>query len=48
MSLQVPLLSHRRTQTTCLITEGYVFKSLNSDAVKVNMALAEGYKKMKL
>jgi carbonic anhydrase/acetyltransferase-like protein (isoleucine patch superfamily) len=30
------------------ITEGYVFKSLNSDAVKVNMALAEGYKKMKL
>ena len=30
------------------IAEGYVFKSLNSDAVKVNMALAEGYKKMKL
>jgi carbonic anhydrase/acetyltransferase-like protein (isoleucine patch superfamily) len=31
-----------------VITDGYVFKSLNSDAVKVNIALAEGYKKMKL
>lgn len=31
-----------------VITDGYVFKSLNSDVVKVNMALAAGYKKMKL
>lgn len=31
-----------------VITDKYVFKSLNSDVVKVNMALAAGYKKMKL
>jgi carbonic anhydrase/acetyltransferase-like protein (isoleucine patch superfamily) len=31
-----------------IITDKYVFKSLNSDVVKVNMALAAGYKKMKL
>ena len=31
-----------------VITDKYVFKSLNSDVVKVNMVLAAGYKKMKL
>ena len=31
-----------------VIKDGYAFKSLNSEVVKVNIALAEGYKKMKL
>jgi carbonic anhydrase/acetyltransferase-like protein (isoleucine patch superfamily) len=30
------------------ITDGYRFKSLNSEVVKVNIALAEGYRKMEL
>jgi carbonic anhydrase/acetyltransferase-like protein (isoleucine patch superfamily) len=30
------------------ITDGYAYKSLNSEVVRVNVALAEGYKKMKL
>jgi carbonic anhydrase/acetyltransferase-like protein (isoleucine patch superfamily) len=30
------------------ITDEYVFKFLNGDAVKVNISLAEGYKKMEL
>ncbi len=28
------------------ITDGYAYKSLNSEVVRVNVALAEGYKKM--
>jgi len=31
-----------------VITDGYVFKFLNSEVVKVNTALADGYSKMKL